>query len=185
MVVVATPSPAEPVTVGKRGGRSPRDMALSLGILLLPIALLLLFYRLVLDGDKPVSVDPAPAVQQARAASGFEVLEPRGLGDDWHTITATFAKEADGATLRLGYVDPEKDPLQLIESSVPTARLLPAELGKSPQAESTFRDGGRTWQRYTARPGESALVLLEKGRTIIVVAPAGSKRLEPFAATLG
>jgi hypothetical protein len=184
----AAPAPdaaAEPVTVGKRGGRSPRDMAMSLAVLLVPIALLLIFYRVVLDGDKPVSVDAEPAIRQARSAAVFPVVLPQGLGDDWHTVSATFKRDADGATLRLGYIDPESDPIQLIESSVPTERLLPIELGKDPKAVSTYRDGARTWQRYDARKGENALLLLEKGRTIIVVGLAESKTLESFAASLG
>jgi hypothetical protein len=160
-------------------------MAMSLGILLVPIALLLLFYRLVLDGDKPVAVDAEPTIQQARAAAAFEVVTPQGLGDDWHTVSATFKRDAAGATLRLGYVDPEKDPVQLIESSIPTATLLPAELGADPEAVGTFRDGARTWQRYDARKGENALLLLEKGRTIIVVGTTESKSLESFASSLG
>lgn len=175
---------AEPVTTGKRGGRSPRDMALSLGILIVPIALLLIFYRLVLDGDKPISVDAAPTLQQARAAGVFEVVEPQGLGDDWHVQTATWKKDDQGGTLRLGYVDPDRAPIQLIESSVPTATLLPIELGAKPKAVGTFRDEARTWQRYDARPGESALLLLEKGRTIIVVGTTDTKTLETFAAAL-
>ncbi len=184
----AAPSPeaaAKPVTVGKRGGRSPRDMAMSLGILLLPIALLLIFYRVVLDGDKPVSIDAEPTIQQARSAAVFPVVVPQGLGDDWHPVSATFKRDADGATLRLGYVDPESDPIQLVESSTPTAKLLPVELGDDPKAVSTFSDGKRTWQRYDARKGENALLLLEKGRTIIVVGLAESESLETFAASLG
>jgi hypothetical protein len=184
----AAPAPeaaAEPVTVGKRGGRSPRDMAMSLGILLLPIVLLLVFYRVVLDGDKPISIDAEPTIQQARTAAVFPVVVPQGLGDDWHTVSATFRRDADGATLRLGYVDPESDPIQLIQSSTPTAKLIPVELGDDPKAVSTFRDGTRTWQRYAAREGENALLLLEKGRTIIVVGTAGSETLEVFASSLG
>jgi len=184
----AAPTPeaaAGPVTVGKRGGRSPRDMAMSLGILLLPIALLLVFYRVVLDGDKPISIDAEPAIQQARSAAVFPVVLPQGLGDDWHTVSATFKRDTDGATLRLGYVDPESDPIQLVQSSTPTAKLLPVELGDDPKAVSTFRDGTRTWQRYDARKGENALLLLEKGRTIIVVGTAESQTLEAFATSLG
>jgi hypothetical protein len=183
----AAPAPdaaAEPVTVGKRGGRSPRDMALSLGVLLVPIALLLIFYRVVLDGDKPVSVDAEPAIRQARSAAVFPVVLPQGLGDDWHTVSATFKRDTDGATLRIGYVDPDSEPIQLVESSTPTAKLLPVELGDDPKAVSTYRDGARTWQRYDAREGENALLLLEKGRTIIVVGLAESKTLESFAASL-
>jgi hypothetical protein len=182
---VTIPSPAEPVTVGKRGMRSPRDMAMSLAVLLVPIALLLLFYRLVLDGDKPVSVDAQPAIQQAQAAMQFDVTVPRDLGADWHTVSATFQRHEDGAaTLRLGYVDPDRDPVQLVESSKPTALLLPVELGKNPKATGTFVAGSRAWQRYDARPGESALLLIEKGRTVIVVGSAETGTLEKFAAAL-
>jgi hypothetical protein len=176
---------AEPVTVGKRGGRSPRDMALSLGILLVPIVLVLLFYRVVLDGDKPVSVKNAEStIQQARSAAVFPVAVPQGLGDDWHTVSATFKRDTDGATLRLGYVDPDDDPLLLVVSSVPTEKLLPVELGANPKGVSTYSDGARTWQRYEARKGENALLLLDKGRTIIVVGKAESKSLESFASSL-
>ena len=159
-------------------------MALSLAVLLVPIALLLVFYRTVLDGDKPISVDAEPAIQQARSAAAFPVVLPQGLGDDWHTVSATFKRDPDGATLRLGYVDPDRDPVQLVESSTPTAKLLPVELGADPKPVSTFNDGARTWQRYEARKGENALLLLDKGRTIIVVGPAGSEQLETFAASL-
>ncbi|PRY28310.1 uncharacterized protein DUF4245 [Pseudosporangium ferrugineum] len=176
-------SPETP-TVGKRAERRPRDMVMSLAVLLVPIALLLLFYRLVLDGDKPISVDPEPALQQARSAAVFPVSAPQGLGDDWHVQSATFKRESGGATLRLGYADPDGKPLQLIESSVATSTLIPAELGKDPEAVGSFRNGVRTWQRYDARAGEDALVLLEKGRTLIVVGPADAASLEHLAGAL-
>jgi hypothetical protein len=160
-------------------------MAMSLGILLVPIALLLIFYRVVLDGDRPVSIDAAPTVQQARAAAAFDVVVPQGLGDDWHTVSATFARKGGAATLRIGYVDPGKDPIQLIESTTPTAELLPVELGSDPEATGTFRAGARTWQRYDARPGEQALLLLEKDRTVIVVGTTDTESLESFASSLG
>jgi hypothetical protein len=57
-------------------------------------------------------------------------------------------------------------------------------LGSEPKATSTFRDGARTWQRYDARPGEEALVLLEKDRTVIVVGTTDAENLEDFAASL-
>ncbi|MFI7597185.1 DUF4245 domain-containing protein [Actinoplanes sp. NPDC049681] len=176
-------SPQTP-TVGERAQRRPRDMALSLVVLLVPIVLLLLFYRLVLNGDKPVAVDPEPVLQQARTAAAFEVAAPQGLGADWHVQSATYKHDSGGATLRLGYADPGGKPLQLIESSVATTTLIPAELGKNPEAVGVFRAGARTWQRYDGRPGENALVLLEKGRTIIVVGPAEERTLETLASAL-
>jgi hypothetical protein len=159
-------------------------MALSLVVLLVPIALLLGFYRLVLDGDEPITVDPRPAVAEARAAALFPVAEPTGLGAQWRVSTATFRRLDDGATLRIGYVGPDNEPVQLVQSSVPLQKLVTAELGGEAGPAGTVRVGARTWQRYTARPGETALVLLEKGRTIIAVGATEQRRLETLAAAL-
>jgi hypothetical protein len=181
----AEPAPAAaPTTVPTRSERSPRDMALSLVVLLVPIALLLGFYRVVLGGDDPITVDPRPAIEQAQAAKAFPVSAPNGLRDDWHVTNATFRRTADGATLRLGYVDPDGGPVQLVQSSVPLESLVKSELGDKVEGIGPVRAGTRTWQRYDARPGENALVLLEKGRTIIVVGATEPENLQELAAAL-
>ena len=159
-------------------------MMLSLAVLLVPIALLLIFYRLLLSGDAPVTVDAGPTVQEAQQANVFPVAVPQGLGDDWHTSSATFTREATGATLRLGYVDPDKDPIQLIQSSVPTATILPAELTTGAKRIGTFRAATGVWQLYQGRPGESGLVLADQKRTIIVVGKTDVRNLEKLAGSL-
>jgi len=159
-------------------------MALSLAVLLVPIALLLIFYRTVLSGDAPVRIDPAPTIQEARQANAFPVAVPHGLGDDWHTSSATFVREATGATLRLGYVDPDKDPIQLVESSVPAATVLPAELTTEARRIGSFRAATGVWQLYEGRPGEQALVLADQKRTIIVVGATDVENLEKLAGSL-
>ena len=173
-----------PVKLGRGQERSPRDMMLSLAVLLVPIALLLIFYRVVLSGDAPVTVDATPTIQEAQQAALFPVAVPRGLGDDWHTASATFQRQSDGATLRIGYVDPGKDPVQLVESSVPTAGLLPGELGSNAKALGVYRTPAGVWRVYDARTGEKALVLAEPTRTIVVVGKADLSELETLASTL-
>ena len=160
-------------------------MTLSLAVLLVPIALLLIFYRVVLSGDAPITVDPAPTIQEAQQAAQFTVAVPRGLGNDWHTASATFQREAGGATLRIGYVDPGKDPMQLVESSVPTDQLLPGELGSGGKALGNYRTPAGVWRVYDGRPGEAALVLSEPARTIVVVGKADLTNLQTLAASLG
>jgi hypothetical protein len=183
--------PAEPAVpagesagVGKRGERSPRDMALSLAVLLIPIALLLVFYRVVLGGDSPVEVDARPVLQEAQQAALFPVAVPGGLGKDWSVSSATFRRQTDGATLRLGYVDPDKDPIQLVESNVAPEKLLPAEVGTNATPGGMFRSAGRAWRLYTGRPGEQALVLTEPNRTIVLVGRADVKNLQTLALAL-
>mgnify|MGYP004490021937 CR=1 FL=1 len=159
-------------------------MALSLAVLLVPIALMMIFARVVLDGDKPHSYDAEPTLEAARASGMFEVTVPEGLGEDWTLQSATFKREAGGGTLRLGYADPDDQPVLLVESSVATATLIPAELGASPEPLRTFQDEQRAWSVYDGRPGETALALVEKGRTILIVGPRESDKLEEFAASL-
>jgi hypothetical protein len=176
--------PAAPAAARGRSERSPRDMALSLAVLLVPIALLLTFYRVVLDGDAPVTVDPTSTIQEAQQAHLFPVAVPTGLSKDWHVSDATFRRLDGGATLRIGYVDPDKDPVQLVESSVSPDKVLPAELGDTAKPSGTFRSENRAWRLYAARPGEQALVLTETGRTIVIVGKTDTRNLETLASSL-
>jgi hypothetical protein len=180
----AAPAAPAAAPAGRRAERTPKDMALSLAVLLIPIALLLVFYRVVLDGDKPVTVDPGSTIQEAQSAGLFPVAVPGGLSDNWHVSSATFQRQSNGATLRIGYIDPDDNGLQLIESSVPPTALLPVELGTAAKPLDTYRADARLWRLYDARPGEQALVLSESDRTIVVVGRTGVKNLETLASSL-
>ncbi|XVV12015.1 DUF4245 domain-containing protein [Actinoplanes sp. CA-131856] len=176
--------PEAPARLERGQARSPKDMAMSLLVLLVPIALLLIFYRTVLNGDAPITVDPAPALQEAQRANIFPVLQPTGLGDDWHVSAATFRRQTDGATLRIGYVDPDKDALQLVESNIPSATLLPTELTKEAKPAGEFRSDAGVWRLYDTRPGEKALVLADQTRTVIVIGKSDVDQLEHLAESL-
>ncbi|MEO3922862.1 DUF4245 domain-containing protein [Micromonosporaceae bacterium B7E4] len=167
-----------------RSQRSTKDMVISLLVLLVPIALVIGFGRVVLNADQPVVVDPTPAFQEARAANAFPVGEPTGLADGWRTVLAEFRREAGGATLRIGYIGPDGGGVQLVQSSLPADGLLRAELTREGRPQGTVEVAGRNWQRYTARPDESALVLLEPGRTVLVVGRASEGELRQIVASL-
>ncbi|RLP87335.1 DUF4245 family protein [Micromonospora sp. BL4] len=177
--------PAPPPRVGPaRSERSPKDMAISLLVLLIPIALLLAFYRGFLGGDEPTTVDPAPAIEQAQSANAFPVSQPQGLGSDWRTVSARYQTVDGGANLRIGYLTPEGRGVQLLQSNVPAERLLPAELTDEGQPQGPTELAGRTWQRYTARGNQQALVLLEPARTVIIVGDARDNELRQLAGAL-
>jgi Protein of unknown function (DUF4245) len=190
--VLAGPDPDVPAPahtgqdqpVPGRAERSWRDMAVSLLVLLVPIALVFAVYRVVLGGDEPVRVDPAPAVAEARAANAFPVSEPTDLGSGWRPVSAVFQSVDGRRTLRIGYVSPEGRGIQLVQSNVPRAQLLRAELTSSGQAQGVTVVAGRDWQRYSARPGERALVLLEQRRTVIIVGDAAEGELRGLASAL-
>ncbi|MEU8296695.1 DUF4245 domain-containing protein [Micromonospora sp. NPDC048909] len=177
--------PAPPAAVdARRSERSPKDMAISLLVLLIPIALLLAFYRGFLGGDQASTVDPTAAIDQARSANAFPVSQPADLGSDWRTVSANYQTVEGGANLRIGYLTPEGRGAQLVQSNVPAERLLPAELTDQAQPQGQADLAGRNWQRYTARGNEQALVLLEPGRTVIVVGDARETELRQLAAAL-
>ncbi|MFI6779769.1 DUF4245 domain-containing protein [Micromonospora sp. NPDC050276] len=177
------PTPPPPAVSGK-SERSPKDMAISLLVLLVPIALLLAFYRGFLGGDSPTTVDPAPAIEQARSANAFPVSQPQGLGSGWSTVSARYQTVEGGANLRLGYLTPEGRGVQLLQSSVPADRLLPVELTSQGQPQGPTELAGRTWQLYTARGNQQALVLLEPTRTVIIVGDARDNELRELAGSL-
>src|SRR4051812_50123027 len=108
-------------------------MTLSLAVLLVPIALLLIFYRVVLSGDAPVTVDPTPTIQEAQQAALFPVAVPRGLGNDWHTASATFRRESGGGAPRGGGVDPGKEPGALGGGGGPPGNPPPRGPGRGGQ----------------------------------------------------
>lgn len=174
----------ETVRLARGQERSPRDMVMSLAVLIVPIALLLIFYRVVLSGDAPVTVDPAATIQEAQTAAVFTVTVPQGLGDGWHVVSANFKRQPTGATLRLGYVDPDDNGVQLVQSSVPPDTLLPAELGDSATALGNFRTPAGVWRVYDGRPGEKAIVLADPSRTTVVLGRTDLTNLEALAGSL-
>lgn len=165
--------------------RRPRDMIISLAVLLIPIALLMGFYRVVLEGDRPVSTDPTSSIELA--SREFPVAQPAGLTEDqdWHVTSANFRRENGGATLRLGYVPPSDKAILMIQSTVDPSMLVPAEVGEEGRRTGTFRTDQRTWLQYDGRPGETALIATEQTRTIVIIGDRGdTENLERLASAL-
>ncbi|MDG4833289.1 DUF4245 domain-containing protein [Solwaraspora sp. WMMD1047] len=193
--LVASDDDAEPVPAGSgdrakpvpaaRGDRRPRDMAISLLVLLLPIAALFVLHRTFLGGDQPAVVDTAPTIALARSAGAFPVAEPAvGPAEGWRPIRADFRRADDGATLRIGYVSPGDGGVQLVQTSAPAERFLPAELTGAARPAEPAGIAGRDWRWYSTRPGEQALVLLEPDRTVVIVGDASRAELTELAASL-
>lgn len=178
-------SPAVPVSaVGRRSERKPKDMALSLLVLLAPIALLFGFSRIFFQPDEPAVVDTASVIAQARAANAFPVSEPIGLGSGWRTVSARYQPADGAAVLRIGYLSPDGQGMQVVQSNLPPEKLLPTELTDASRPQGSIELAGQRWQRHTARPGERALVLLMPNRTVIVVGAAGEEELRELAGAL-
>jgi len=170
----AAPEPAAP----GRAERKPRDLVLSLVVLLIPVLLLVGLFR-ALGHEDPPGVDLQPTLDTARA-SGFVVASPARLPDGWTPVAAIWA---DG-TLRIGWQASDRTGGQLIESSQPAEQLLADELGAGTRPLGPVEIEGRTWQRYRSEPERNSLVLLEPSRTIVITGPTGPAELRELAEAL-
>ena len=130
----------------EKPARTPRDMALSLLVLLVPIFLLVVGYRVLFNGESPVNVDPIPAFESAKRA-GITQLPPAQPPAGWSIVSARFR---DGV-LRIGYVTGARQEVQLVESK---GDLEATELPKA----------GET--RLIGKSGDTTIVVLTKGADV-------------------
>lgn len=134
--------------------RTPRDLVLSLIVLLIPVFLIVLGYRYLYGGDTIVTVDPAEAIASAQRA-GISQLPPNTAPEGWLIVHAQFR---DGA-LRIGYLTKDQEGVQLVQSR---ADLATTELPK---------------------PGETRLVGRSGDITVVVLAAEGADA-RPLASLL-
>ncbi|HEX6077084.1 MAG TPA: DUF4245 domain-containing protein [Micromonosporaceae bacterium] len=162
--------------------RRPRDLVLSLAVLLVPILLVVLLFQYLGADDEVTVVDPGPAFSQARDA-GLDVVRPGDLPAGWRPVSAVLREDAGAVTLRVGYVTSGGGFLQLVESDRDAEPLLRRELGDG-RPGGTEPIGGVPWQAYPGRDGERALVWLEPERTVLVLGRAPASEMRTLAASL-
>lgn len=180
LAYVDRPVPADRPTTGSR---RPRDLVISLLVLLIPVLVLVGGYQLLSGRTEPVAVDPSSAIIAAQQA-GLRVAEPAGLAPSWVPVSAVFQPGEGGGTLRLGYVTPAGDPVQVVQSSLPADDLLAGELSEGAEPASEIDVGDAVWQRYPGERAETALVRREVDRTVLVVGSASQDELRALAAAL-
>ncbi|MEV0718659.1 DUF4245 domain-containing protein [Asanoa sp. NPDC050611] len=174
----------EIVQSAQRSERRPRDMVISMLVLLVPILLAFGAYRIFFDGHDPIAVDTTAAIDDARHANAFPVLVPTGLPDDWTTVSARWQQIEGGKALRLGLVAPDGKGAQVLQTDVRPTQIIPVELTSEARVTGDTRIAGAAWQTYATRPGERALVKLDPDRTVIVVGQASDADLRTLAGSL-
>ena len=155
-------------------------MALSMLVLIIPVFLIVAFYR-YLGHETPPTVDTTEVYGSVQRAGQFQPLKPEGLPGGWRIASATFT---DGI-LRIGVTAPDDGALQLVESANPASVLVPAIVGKTPHDDGETTIAGATWHRYSeGRPGERAIVQSTADRTVIIVGQAKEAQLSELATSL-
>jgi hypothetical protein len=152
-------------------------MALSMLVLIIPVFLLVGFYR-YLGHETPPSIDTTEAYGAAQRAGQFQPLQVQNLPGGWRISSATFA---DGM-LRLGVTAPDDGALQVVESAKPRDEVLTLAVGPGAQAADAAPGG---WQKVSnTRPGERAIAQTSGPRTVVIVGQAKDEQLRQLAGTL-
>lgn len=154
------------------------DMAKAVLVLLVPVMVLIGAYVFFFGGSNVITIDPSAAFADARASAHFTVLEPAALPAAWKPISSQYALGTP-STLRVGYVAPDGNGIQLIESDAPAASLISAEVGSAGSVARSVTINGRTWGVV-----DHALIDTESGRTVIITGHASQALLEAFARSL-
>ncbi len=116
--------------------RTPRDLALSLVVLLVPVFLIVLAYRYLYGGDTVVTVNPTEAIASAQRA-GLTQLPPSTAPQGWLVVRAQF----EDGVLRIGYLTEEQKGVQLVQSR---ADLAQTQLPKQGETRLVGRSGDIT-----------------------------------------
>jgi hypothetical protein len=151
-------------------------MALSMLVLIVPVFLLVGFYRF-LGHETPPQVDTAEVYASVGRAGQFQPLQLRDLPSGWRISSATFT---DGV-LRLG-VTADNVALQVVQSAKPRAEVLTTAVGQSAAAGGAAIGG---WDKVTGtRAGERAIVQTSGPRTVVIVGQAKDEQLQRVAESL-
>jgi Protein of unknown function (DUF4245) len=160
-------------------------MALSMAVLLVPVFLLLVGYRVFFAGDAPIAVDAGETYATAKHDAHFTILEPVDLPPGWTSIAAKFELADSGSVLRVSYVPPDRTGLQLVESNQAVDSFLPDEVGSDSQPGNLIDINNLQWRVYpVAKGGGRALVLAGDGYTTVIVGTATDQDMRTFAASL-
>jgi hypothetical protein len=155
-------------------------MAISMVVLLIPIALVVGLYRLR-GGEDVQVVDPSDAIGSAQVAGLFPVAAPAGLSDGWRSLSAQFTRTGKTGELRVGYLTPSGGQAQLIESNEDAASLSSREFNSQAQLTGTTTVAGVAWQAYQLGGERTALVRTDANRTIILLGVADQAELQALA----
>jgi hypothetical protein len=130
------------------------------------------------------TVDVAAPVAAAKQQSGFAVLAPQGLSDQWRpTSTRLLPKgPSNGASFRIGYVSPSGKYAEFVESNdAPDA--VAAEYGPL-AVEGTALVNGTSWQQYRTHDDRRLLRHTMARVTVIVTGSASQVELIELARSL-
>jgi hypothetical protein len=168
----------------KRVIKTPRDMVLSLGVILLAIGVFMaLTPRRHYDAVRVV--DYGSALRDARAVAPYHVRAPEGLSAQWRATSVRYDGDVEGAAQwHLGFVSP-RDQYVGLEQTDGTARDFIYSLSNRGLADGATLVNGVVWDRYLRESRDvRSLARTDGGVTVLVTGTASYEELTEFAAAL-
>jgi hypothetical protein len=145
-------------------GASPRDLVISMLILLPIVGLVALLGRgcsfspggPTADPSSLPSVDPRPALVAAAPGIGFPLRLP-SVPAGWHaTVVDLGPGPADASAARVSWITDGGRYLRLVQSGAEEGALVEAETDGPPTGARPVRAAGAQWVDYTGHNGEQA-----------------------------
>ena len=170
-----------------RGKETAYDMVLSMGVVLLTVAIILVVTHRSRQQTMP-PVDYAGAVALAKSQSQLAVDVPSPLPLGYVATSARFEAETYGATgdvrWYLGYRTGSDQYVSLWQSTGPSARVVGAATSGA-VCGTTLKISSTTWQTCVKqKPLTRALVRVSAGVTTVVSGTATFSELQAFVQSL-
>jgi hypothetical protein len=171
----------------------PRDMVISMAVILLPIVLISWFFTRT-PAEAPVrTVDWQSALARSRQIAPFPLLGPVGLPSTWVATKAEWAttgqpavnrEAAPGNTWQLGMLTPDKVYVSLTQRDAAGPALI-AQIGRDGHQSGVSSIGGVSWTRWVSADDRTRTIShLDGAVTIVVSGDLSYDGLDAFASTL-
>ncbi len=129
-------------------------------------------------------VDTAGPIAAAKQQAGFVPLTPSGLSDRWRATSTQFTARgpSNGASFRIGYVTPESQYAEFLESDdAPPA--VAAQYGALTE-DGTATVNGARWSKFRTKNDRLLLSHRAGGVTVVVTGAASQAELIELASSL-
>jgi hypothetical protein len=167
-----------------RGRETVGDMARSMSLVLVVVAVVVLLTVRANPQQKVQQVDYRLQLQETRRIAAYDVLAPVGLGDTWKATSAR-GDNVDGVvTWHLGLVTPAEHYAAVEQSDGPATAFVDDFVAGATRSGVVTVSGVR-WQRLDGgKPERRALLLPGRGVTTMVTGSATFAELRTLASAL-
>ncbi len=178
-----------------RRNKTTRDMALTMGVVVVVIAIFAIFEGGFTFAPGGATAGPAPTADvvgnfgQAQRSVTFPITVPRGIPADWHPNSFTITDpQADSlgkvSTVRGGWLTADGAFVMLAESSGSVPQVLDQEVGAAGRVNGTVTVGGSQWSVTAGVRDEAAWVRTDGQTTYLITGNADQADFRTVAAAV-